>query len=377
MRVGVPIEVTADEYRVSMTPDAVRELVARGHSVVVQRGAGEGAAIDDNEYMRHGASIVPDAETVFAESELIVKVKAPNSEEAGLLTPEHTLLAYLHLAADRDLTRRLLESGATCIAYETVRDRRGKLPLLAPMSAVAGKVAAQAGAFLLEKPVGGRGVLLGGAPGVPVGKVMIIGGGVVGLAAARVATGMGARTFVFDRSLDRLRELDQLSGKRFSTIFSTTVSIDEMLPEVDLVIGSVLVHGARTPRLISRHQLRRMKHHAVLVDVSIDQGGCIETSRPTTHGDPTYEVDGITHYCVPNMPAAVPVISTVALATATLPYVVKLAELGAKQALLADPALISGLNIAAGRVTAPAVAEAHGLAAVAAQDALQQIAVAA
>src|SRR5919202_1255036 len=309
MRVGVPTEVKADEYRVALTPTGARELVDAGHEVVVQRGAGEGSAIADSDYEAQGARVVPDLEAVYDEAQLIVKVKEPQPEELGLLAPRHTLFTFLHLAPAPALTRTLCDSGATCIAYETVEDARGRLPLLAPMSEVAGKIATQAGAFMLEKPLGGRGVLLGGVPGVAAANVVVIGGGVVGQNAAFIAIGMEADVFVFDRNVDRLRELDIAFAGRASTVFSSTLAIEEMLPRADLVIGAVLIHGARAPYVIKRDQLRLMKENAVLVDVSIDQGGCFETSRPTTHSNPTYQVDGITHYCVTNMPGAVPITS--------------------------------------------------------------------
>jgi alanine dehydrogenase len=373
MKVGVPTEIKTDEYRVAITPAGVRELVDRGHEVLIQHGAGEGSAIADAEYAEQGAAIVPDAAAVFAGSDMIVKVKEPQPVEVAMLEPRHTLFTYLHLAPDPELTQGLRASGATCIAYETVTDRNGRLPLLAPMSEVAGKIATQAGAFMLEKPLGGRGLLLGGVPGVAAGKVMVIGGGVVGLTAAEIAIGMGAETYVYDRSIDRLRELDFLLNNRCSTVFSTTLSIERMLPEVDLVIGAVLVHGAKAPRVITRAQLGLMKSHAVLVDVSIDQGGCFETSRPTTHTDPTYDVDGVTHYCVANMPGAVPITSTFALTNATMPYVLKLAEQGVHAALESDPGFLAGLNVAAGEVTYAPVAADQGLSAVDAVAALARI----
>jgi alanine dehydrogenase len=377
MKVGVPTEIKTDEYRVAITPAGVRELVDRGHEVLIQRGAGEGSAIPDAEYAEQGAEIVGDAAAVFAGSDMIVKVKEPQPEEVAMLEPRHILFTYLHLAPDAELTRALMESGATCIAYETVTDPKGRLPLLAPMSEVAGKIATQAGAFMLEKPLGGRGLLLGGVPGVAAGKVMVIGGGVVGLTAAEIAIGMGAETYVYDRSIDRLRELDFLLNNRCSTVFSTTLSIERMLPEVDLVIGAVLVHGAKAPHVITRSQLGLMKEHAVLVDVSIDQGGCFETSRPTTHTDPTYEVDGVTHYCVANMPGAVPITSTFALTNATMPYVVKLASEGVQAALASDPGFMAGLNVAAGEVTYAPVAADQGLTSVDPAVALQKVAAAA
>jgi alanine dehydrogenase len=362
MKVGVPTEIKADEYRVALTPSGVRELADRGHSVIVQSGAGLGSAIADDAYVAQGARIVPDADAVFAEAELIVKVKEPQPEEVARLEARHTLFTYLHLAPAPELTAGLVASGATCIAYETVEDRAGRLPLLAPMSEVAGKIATQAGAFMLEKPLGGRGTLLGGVPGVAAGRVMIIGGGVVGINAAVIALGMGAETYVLDRSIDRLREVEILLNDRASTVYSSTLEIEQLLPECDLVIGAVLVHGARAPRLISRAQLSLMKPGAVLVDVAIDQGGCFETSRPTTHSDPTYEVDGITHYCVANMPGAVPITSTYALTNATMPYLLRLASDGVHRALESDPGFMQGLNVAAGQVTYEPVARDQGLA---------------
>jgi alanine dehydrogenase len=370
MNVGVPSEVKTDEYRVALTPAGVRELTDVGHSVFVQGGAGEGSGIDDEKYTAQGATIVPTADEVFGAAELIVKVKEPQPEEVGRLEPRHTLFTYLHLAADAELTRGLAASGATCIAYETVEDERGRLPLLAPMSEVAGKIATQAGAFMLEKPLGGRGILLGGVPGVAAASVMIIGGGVVGMNAAFIAIGMEATVYVFDRNIDRLRELDVSFGGRADTCFASTLSIEERLPDIDLVIGAVLVHGARAPHVITRAQLGLMKPHAVLVDVSIDQGGCFETSRPTTHSDPTYEVDGITHYCVTNMPGAVPVTSTYALTNATMPYVLHLANAGVARSIAEDPGLKLGVNVAGGQVTYEPVAEATGMTYVPVEEAL-------
>jgi alanine dehydrogenase len=370
MRVGVPTEVKTDEYRVALTPAGVRELADAGHEVCVQRGAGEGSAISDDEYAAQGATILPDADAVFGEATLIVKVKEPQPAEVARLEPRHILFTYLHLAADEALTRGLMKSGATCIAYETVEDSRGRLPLLAPMSEVAGKIATQAGAFMLEKPLGGRGILLGGVPGVAAANVIVIGGGVVGMHAAFIALGMEATVYVFDRNIDRLRELDIAFGGRADTCFATTLSIEERLPDADLVIGAVLVHGARAPHVVTRAQLGLMKRHAVLVDVSIDQGGCFETSRPTTHSDPTYEVDGITHYCVTNMPGAVPVTSTYALTNATMPYVVQLASMGVHGAVANNPGLKLGVNVAAGKVTYAPVAEGVGITHVPVDEAL-------
>jgi len=358
MKVGVPTEIKTDEYRVALTPSGVRELVEHGHEVVVEAGAGVGSAILDEDYTFQGARILPDAAAVFAEAEMVVKVKEPQPVEVARLQPRQTLFTYLHLAPDPELTRGLAESGATCVAYETVEDARGRLPLLAPMSEVAGKIATQAGAFMLEKPFGGRGILLGGVPGVAAAKVMIIGGGVVGMQAAFIAIGMEADVYVYDRSLDRLRELDLAFGGRADTCYASTLDIEQRLPEADLVIGAVLVHGARAPYVVKRDQLSLMKKGAVLVDVSIDQGGCFETSRPTTHSDPTFAVDGVTHYCVANMPGAVPITSTYALTNATLPYVLALAERGVAEAARGDAGLAQGVNVAGGAVTYRPVAEA-------------------
>jgi alanine dehydrogenase len=361
MKVGVPTEIKTDEYRVALTPAGVRELVEHGHDVIVQSGAGVGSTIPDEEYTAPGARLAPDAKSVFDEADMLLGVKEPQPEEVAMLRPNHLLFTYLHLAPDPGLTRGLVESGATCVAYETVVDEHGRLPLLAPMSEVAGKIATQAGAFFLERPLGGRGVLLGGVPGVAAATVMVIGGGVVGMNAAFIAMGMEADVFVFDRNIDRLRELDIAFGGRADTCYASTLDIEKILPEADLVIGAVLVHGARAPYVIKRDQLALMKERAVLVDVSIDQGGCFETSRPTTHSDPVYEVDGVTHYCVANMPGAVPVTSTFALTNATLPYVLSLADHGLEGAIETMPGLRPGVNVAQGKVTHPAVAEGTGM----------------
>jgi alanine dehydrogenase len=361
MKVGVATEIKPDEYRVALTPAGARELAEHGHEVVVQAGAGEGSSIPDAEYEAQGARIVAGPDEVFAQAELVLGVKEPQPSEVGLLRPGQILFTYLHLAPAPDLTRALAETGAICIAYETVEDAHGRLPLLAPMSEVAGKIATQAGAFMLEKPLGGRGVLLGGVPGVAAANVMVIGGGVVGFNAAAIAIGMEADVFVYDRNLDRLRELDLIFAGRASTVFSSTLSIEEMLPRADLVVGAVLVHGARAPKVIKREQLALMQSRAVLVDVSIDQGGCFETSRPTTHSDPTFVVDGVTHYCVTNMPGAVPITSTFALTNATLPYVLSLCDHRVRGAIERDPGLRLGINVARGRVTHAAVAEGTGL----------------
>jgi alanine dehydrogenase len=371
MKVGVPTEIKPDEYRVALTPAGARELVEHGHEVLIQAGAGDGSAIPDGAYAEQGARILPDADAVFGEAEMILGVKEPQPEEVHLLRPQHTLFTYLHLAPAPDLTHSLCDSGATCIAYETVEDARGHLPLLAPMSEVAGKIATQAGAFMLEKPLGGRGVLLGGVPGVAAANVVVIGGGVVGMNAAFIAIGMEANVYVLDRNVDRLRELDVAFQGRASTVFSSSLAIEELLPQADLVIGAVLIHGARAPYVIKRSQLAIMKHQAVLVDVSIDQGGCFETSRPTTHSDPTFEVDGITHYCVTNMPGAVPITSTYALTNATLPYVLALADHGVRDAIAHDPGLRSGVNVAHGHVTHPAVAQGVGMPFTPVEEALQ------
>jgi alanine dehydrogenase len=371
MIVGVPKEIKTDEYRVAITPAGVREMVEHGHEVLIEVGAGEGSAIADAEFESQGARIVADASTVFAEAEMILKVKEPQPAEIEMLWLGQLLFTYLHLAPDPEQTRGLCASGATCIAYETVEDQRGRLPLLAPMSEIAGKIATQAGAFMLEKPLGGRGILLGGVPGVAAANVMVIGGGVVGMNAATVAIGMQADVFVFDKSIDRLRELEIAFSGACSTVYSTTLAVEEMLPRVDLVIGAVLIHGARAPYVVRREQLALMKPGAVLVDVAIDQGGCFETSRPTTHHDPTFEVDGIIHYCVANMPGAVPITSTQALTNATLPYAIAFADRGVEGAIRHDPGLRPGVNVAGGQVTHPAVAEAVGMTCVPVEQALK------
>jgi alanine dehydrogenase len=370
VKIGIPTEIKSDEYRVAVTPAGVREMTEHGHQVLVQAGAGDGSAITDADYEAQGATIVADAAAVFAAAEMILHVKELQASEIEMLRPGQLLFTYLHLAPDPEQTRGLCSSGATCIAYETVEDARGRLPLLAPMSEIAGKIATQAGAFMLEKPLGGRGILLGGVPGVAAANVMVIGGGVVGMNAAFIAIGMEADVFVFDRSIDRLRELEVAFGGRCSTVYSTTLAVEEMLPRADLVIGAVLVHGARAPYVVRREQLQLMKPGAVLVDVAIDQGGCFETSRPTTHREPTFEVDGITHYCVANMPGAVPITSTHALTNATLPYAIALADHGVAGAIERDPGLRPGVNVAAGKVTHAAVAEGVGMDYVPVEEAL-------
>lgn len=370
MRIGVPAEIKTDEFRVAITPAGVRELVEHGHEVLVEAGAGAGSAIEDAGFAAQGAALVARPEEVFARAELILHVKELQPAEIELLRPGQVLFTYLHLAPDPAQARALRASGATCIAYETVEDARGRLPLLAPMSEIAGKIATQAGAFMLERPLGGRGILLGGVPGVAAANVVVIGGGTVGMNAAFVAIGMEADVFVVDKSIDRLRELDVAFGGRCSTVYATMLAVEELLPRADLVIGAVLVPGARAPFVVRREQLRLMKPGAVLVDVAIDQGGCFETSRPTTHRDPTFEVDGIAHYCVANMPGAVPITSTSALTNATLPYAIALADRGAAGAIRRDPGLRLGVNVAGGEVTHPAVAEAVGMDYVPVEEAL-------
>ena len=361
MLVGVPTETKVHEYRVGLTPAGARELSARGHQVRVQRGAGLGAGLADEAYEAAGAQLVDGAAEVYARAELVVKVKEPQPDECAMLRPGQVLFAYLHLAPDRAQAEALLASGATAIAYETVTDAGGGLPLLAPMSEVAGRMAIQAGAHALEKAQGGSGVLLGGVPGVAPAEVLVLGGGTVGLNAARMAMGLGARVTVVDRSLERLRQIDELYGDRIATLYSTRDSIDDRLPRSDLVVGAVLVPGAAAPRLVTRAQLVLMRPGSVLVDVAIDQGGCFETSRPTTHDAPTYEVDGIIHYCVANMPGAVARTSTFALTNATRPRVLEQADKGLVQALADDVHLRHGLNVHAGRITHGAVAEALSL----------------
>lgn len=359
MRIGVPTEIKCDEFRVGLVPGSVRELVARGHDVVVQSGAGAGIFADDAAYEKAGARILPNAEEVFAAAEMIVKVKEPQAAEYRRLKPHQILFTYLHLAPDPEQASGLLASGATAIAYETVTDASGGLPLLAPMSEVAGRLAIEAAAIGLRRPAGGRGVLMGGVPGVRPAKVVVLGGGVVGTHAARMAVGLGAEVAIIDRSLPRLRQLDELFEGRARTLASTMDIIETEVLGADVVIGAVLVAGASAPKLVRRDMLPDMKRGSVLVDVSIDQGGCFETSRPTTHADPTFEVDGIIHYCVANMPGAVPVTSAQALNNATLPFVIKLADKGLA-AFDHDPHLAAGLNVHDGRIMHAAVAASLG-----------------
>jgi alanine dehydrogenase len=361
MRVGVPKEIKTLEFRVGLTPGVVRSLVNAGHTVAVETGAGAGVGLSDGDYQTAGATIAPSADAVFAGSDMIVKVKEPLAVEIARLRPDHILFTYLHLAADKDQTLGLMKSGCTAIAYETITDAKGGLPLLAPMSQVAGRMATQVGAAAMLKPAGGRGMLLGGVPGVPPAKVVILGGGVSGRHAAEIAIGMRADVTLFDISAARLEELDGLFVGRLKTAFSTPHDVAEAVAEADLVIGCVLLPGAAAPKLVSRADLKRMKKGSVLVDVAIDQGGCFETSHPTTHADPTYTVHESLFYCVANMPGAVAHTSTYALTNATLPYVRSIANLGWAEALRADPALALGLNVHGGQVVNAAVAAAQGL----------------
>ncbi|WP_374646248.1 alanine dehydrogenase [Tabrizicola sp.] len=370
MKIGCPREVKPQEFRVGMTPDATREAVAHGHQVLIESGAGLGAGFADADYAAAGAEVVATAEEVFAGAEMIVKVKEPQPAERKRLRAGQVLFTYLHLAPDPEQTRDLLASGATCIAYETVTDARGGLPLLAPMSEVAGRLAPQVGAWTLQKANGGRGVLLGGVPGVAPANVVIVGGGVVGTAAARVAVGMGARVTVLDRSVPRLSYLDDIFHGKLVTQYSSAGALAELVRTADMVIGAVLIPGAAAPKLVSRAQLKEMKPGAVLVDVAIDQGGCFETSRATTHQDPIYEVDGVMHYCVANMPGAVARTSTQALGNATLPFLLALADKGWKRACADDPHLLAGLNVHAGKLTYAAVGTALGLPSITGAEAL-------
>ncbi|MGH7115449.1 MAG: alanine dehydrogenase [Stellaceae bacterium] len=370
MQIGVPKEVKTHEYRVGLVPGSVRELAHHGHRVMVETGAGAGIGFDDRDYQAAGARILAGAAEVFAAAELIVKVKEPQPQEVALLRRDQILVTYLHLAADGGLTLGLIGSGVVAIGYETVTDARGGLPLLAPMSEVAGRMSVQVGAHCLEKEQGGIGVLLGGVPGVPAAKVVILGGGVAGTNAARMAMGMEAYVTVIDRSLPRLYELDLQFGAQLHTLYSTMENIEREVAAADLVIGAVLIPGAAAPRLVSRELIRAMRPGTVVVDISIDQGGCFETSRPTTHADPTYIEEGVVHYCVTNMPGAVARTSTVALNNATLPFVLAIAERGWRGALGDDAHLRHGLNICRGRVTHPAVARALGLPATTPDEAL-------
>jgi len=360
MIVGVPSEIKDNEYRVAMTPGGVKELAAAGHTVLVEQGAGDGSGFPDAQYQSAGARIVQAAADAWA-AEMVVKVKEPQAAEFGFMRPDLVLFTYLHLAAEEVLTRAMLERGLTGIAYETVELPDGQLPLLTPMSEVAGRMSVQVAARSLEKPNGGRGKLLGGVPGVRPATVAIVGGGVVGLNAAQMALGLGASVTILDISLTRLRYLDEILGGRLTTLAANALSIAEAVKRSDVVIGGVLVKGARAPKLVTRQMVASMTPGSVIVDVAVDQGGCIETTRPTTHSAPTFEVDGVVHYCVTNMPGAVPRTSTYALSNATLPYVVKLANRGVRDAVQSDPVLAKGVNVVAGHVTYGAVAEAFGL----------------
>ncbi|MEM9577295.1 MAG: alanine dehydrogenase [Pseudomonadota bacterium] len=361
MIIGCPKEIKPQEFRVGMTPNAAREAVAHGHRVVIEATAGNGAGFEDADYTAAGAEIVSTAEEVFATAEMIVKVKEPQAVERKMLREGQLLFTYLHLAPDPEQTHDLIASGATCIAYETVTDDRGGLPLLAPMSEVAGRLAPQVGAWTLQKANGGRGVLMGGVPGVGPARVVVIGGGVVGTHAAKIAAGMGADVTVLDRSLPRLRYLDDVFGGTFKTSYASAGNTAELAQAADMIIGAVLIPGAAAPKLISRAQLADLKPGAALVDVAIDQGGCFETSKATTHQDPIYNVDGIMHYCVANMPGAVARTSTIALGNATMPFMLALADKGWRQACIDDPHLMNGLNVHAGQLTYYAVGKALGI----------------
>ena len=361
MQIGVLKEIKTEENRVSMTPSGVEILARAGHRVMIEQGAGLGSGYTDDQYRAAGAEIAATPEAIYAQAELVLHVKEPQPQEYGLIRPGQILFTYFHFAASESLTRAMLASGAVCIAYETVTDRQGTLPLLTPMSEVAGRMAAQEAARCLERTQGGRGVLLGGVTGVEPAVVLVLGGGMVGTEAARIASGLGASVYLLDLSLPRLRHLAETLPKNCIPLMSSPAAIRELLPRADAVIGAVLIHGARTPRLITREMLALMRPGAVLVDVAIDQGGCFETSRPTTHDQPVYEVDGILHYCVGNMPGAVPLTSTRALTNATLPYVRTLADKGWRRAVQEDPGLGAGVNIADGVITWPGVAEAFGL----------------
>src|SRR5690242_15379907 len=361
MRVGVPKEIKVHEYRVGLTPASVAELVAHGHQVFVETKAGDGIDCPDGAYEKAGAKILPDARSVFDSSDMIVKVKEPQPQEIAMLEPRHILFTYLHLAADKEQTKGLIASGATCIAYETVTANDGSLPLLKPMSEVAGRMSVQVGAHYLEKEQGGRGVLLGGVPGVAPARVAILGGGVAGVNAAQMAVGMRADVTIYDISNARLAELDMFFGSQIKTAYASKAAIAKAVTQAELVIGAVLVPGAAAPKLVTRDMLKTMKRGSVLVDIAIDQGGCFETSKPTTHEDPVFEIDGVIHYCVANMPGAVARTSAFALNNATLPFALKLANMGAEAAMKADPHLANGLNVMGGKIRHRAVAEAFDM----------------
>ena len=360
MKIGVATEIKPDEYRVALTPAGARELVLRGHDVIVETTAGVGSSFPDASYEAAGARIAS-VDDVWSEAELLLKVKEPIAPEYERLREGLVLFTYLHIAADEPLTRALADSGITAVAYETVETDDRRLPLLAPMSEIAGRLAAQAGAYFLEKPLGGRGLLLGGVPGVGQGSVVVIGGGMVGYNAALIALGLGARVSILERSIDRMRHLEEVLGTRVQLLMSSALQIEESVAEADVVIGAVLIPGAVAPKLVTRDMVGEMKEGAVICDVAIDQGGCVETARPTTHSDPVYNVDGVTHYCVANMPGAVPITSTKALTNATLPYVEAIATFGLAESIARDPALARGVNVLDGKITYEAVADAHGL----------------
>ena len=361
MKIGVPTEIKAQESRVGLTPISVQELTNHGHEVIIQDNAGFGAGFENADYEKVGAKIAPSAGDIFNDSDMIVKVKEPLSSEVSMLRENQILFTYLHLSAAPDLTKGLVNSKSICIAYETVTDEYKRLPLLAPMSAVAGRMSIQAGARSLEKPLGGRGLLIGGAPGVNPGSVLILGGGVVGENAAIIAAGMQSKVFIVDKSEERLNQLKSKFGESITTILSNEIKLEELVEECDLLIGGVLIPGANAPKLVSKEMIKKMKRGSVIVDVAIDQGGCVETSKPTTHADPTYIVDDVVHYCVANMPGGVPMTSTLALNAATLPFVLKLAQEGYKNALASDANFLAGLNVCQGNITYKAVADDLGL----------------
>ena len=361
MKIGVPTEIKAQESRVGLTPISVQELTNHGHEVIIQDNAGFGAGFENDDYEKVGAKIAPSAGDIFNDSDMIVKVKEPLSSEVSMLRENQILFTYLHLSAAPDLTKGLVNSKSICIAYETVTDEYKRLPLLAPMSAVAGRMSIQAGARSLEKPLGGRGLLIGGAPGVNPGSVLILGGGVVGENAAIIAAGMQSKVFIVDKSEERLNQLKSKFGESITTLLSNEIKLEELVEDCDLLIGGVLIPGANAPKLVSKEMIKKMKRGSVIVDVAIDQGGCVETSKPTTHADPTYIVDDVVHYCVANMPGGVPMTSTLALNAATLPFVLKLAQEGYKNALASDANFLAGLNVCQGNITYKAVADDLGL----------------
>ena len=362
MLIGVPKEIKKQEHRVGMIPSSVREMVAHGHQVMIETGAGAGIGFVDSDYQNAGATIVTTPSEIFEKADMIIKVKEPQPHECAMLRPDQIIFTYLHLAADKPQAEALIKSKCIAIAYETVTGPNGKgLPLLAPMSEVAGRLSVQVGAHYLMKHMGGEGILIGGVPGTPTGRVLVLGGGVSGFNAARVAVGMGARVTILDKSPERLRELDEHFNGTAEVLYSTTSAIETLLPKSDMVVGAVLVPGASAPRLVTREMLKTMKQGAVMVDIAIDQGGCFETSKPTTHGDPVYVIDGIVHYCVANMPGAVPRTSAMALNHAVLPYALKIADFGWEKVLANDTGFAAGLNICKGKVTHKAVAEPLGL----------------